>query len=201
MLNLNLKNSKSYGNFSVSLCITYFLAEDYIVLLPSGDIGKYDLVIEKNGLFQKIQCKWVSFVTKKQGYPQVSLMVSGAVKKNNGGVAKHTSYKYRQKDFDFLWVTTLESCYLIPSSEIFRFRKELVSITLSPRWDKFRVSVPTPFPSGQTPVNRASPRLTTSDKALIKRLRKEGKSQQEVANILGVTRSCVSVFELRISKK
>jgi len=187
MLNLDLPTSKHYGDFAVSLCVTYFLGLGYQVLLPFGDRGHYDLVVEMDGTFQRIQSKWTSSTKAPQGYPKVSLRVCGS----------STTYVYCESDFDLLWVTTPEACYSIPSSEIFASKKRKSDLKLYPKWDKYRVPIPVPFPSGQAPVKRASPRLTQADKIMIRRLRNEGKSQQEVANIIGVTRACISKFELR----
>ncbi len=107
------------------------------------------------------------------------------------------TYKYTSNDFDLLWVATPQKCYLIPLSEMLNELESKAEIKLYPKWDKYRVAIPTPFPSGESPVKRASPRLTDEDKAVIRRLRKEGKSQQEIADVLCVTRSCIAKFPLR----
>jgi len=88
--------------------------------------------------------------------------------------------------------------YLIPFSDVLHNRKSKTDLKLYPKWDKYRVAIPIPYPSGEeSPRRRASPRLTNDDKALIKRLRKEGKTQKEIADILGVTRACISKFLIR----
>ena len=196
MLNLALPTSKHYGDYSVSLCITYFLGRGYQILLPMGDRGDYDLVVEKDSTFECIQCKWTTHLRKPQGYPIVSLRVAGSAKKENK-VVKTSVHRYTPDSFDFLWVTSPESCYLIPSSVIYQKVKSKAVLEITPKWDVYRVPIVVPHPSGETTVQRASPRLTESDKIMIRRLRKDGKSQQDIAEILGVTRSCIEKFILR----
>lgn len=196
MLNLILPTSEHYGSYSVSLCITYFLSQEYQVLFPMTDRGDYDLVVEKNDKFERVQCKWTTHTRKPQGYPIVSLRVCGSAKKGNG-VAKVVVHRYNLDSFDFLWVVSLEACYLIPSSKIYEHIGSKAMLELTPKWDIFRVPILVPYPSGETPVKRASPRLTEADKIMIRRLHKDGKTQQYIAEILGVTRSCVGKFILR----
>jgi len=195
-------NSKDLGNYGVSLCTTYFLSKGYRVLTPYGDCGHYDLVVENDGKFQRIQCKYRSSTSKPHGYVQVSLSVSGSKLKENGGVTRNNVYVYKKRDFDLLWVATLNTCYLIPFSEVLNGRESKTDLKLYPKWDKYRVSVPIPFPSdNENEMKRPSPRLTSSDKSTIKRLIKEGKTQSEIADILCVTRSCISVYLCRSNKK
>jgi hypothetical protein len=145
MLELSLRTSKHFGTYSVSLCSTYFHANGYQVLVPMGDHAHYDLAVEKDGAFQRVQCKWSSR-TQQHGYPEVSL--------KNG-------------------------------------------LRLTPKWDVHRVAIPVPFSDGESPVKRISPHLTDADKGTIKRLLDAGKSQQEVADILGVSRGCISMHLTR----
>jgi len=189
-----------YGDYGVSLCTTYFLAKGYQVLMPFGDRGHYDLVVEHNGALQRVQCKWTSVVRKPHGYPIVSLRVRGTAKKEDG-VAQTVLHRYSKKDFDLLWVATPNTCYLIPLADILHTKETINDLKLYPKWDKYRVAVPIPTPSeNMNDVKRWSPRLTQDDKATIKRLIKEGWEQQKIADILNVTRGCISVFLSRDKK-
>lgn len=194
------------GDYSVSLCATYFLAREYQVLMPYGDRGHYDLVVEKDGVFQKVQCKYSTGLKrpnskKTQVYPCVSLRVCGTVRAGENGVAAVVNHIYTKTDFDLLWVATSNTCYLIPLTDILQGRESKTDLTLYPKWDKYRVAVPLPAPSNEDSlINRMTPHLTNEDKATIKRLTKENKSNNEIAAILGVTRSCISMFKLREKK-
>jgi len=142
----NLLSSKSRGEYSESLATVYFLSNGYQVLSPYGNRGRYDLVIEKNNIFQRVQCKWTSHLKKPQSHPIVDLRVYGNTKIDTGGFAKIVSYCYTQDDFDLLWVATPSSCYLIPAKDVFSQTISRTTITLYPKWDVYRVIIPIPTP-------------------------------------------------------
>jgi len=79
----------------------------YNILLPFGDLQKYDLVIEKNGLFERVQIK----TTKaREGFIYVDSRVIGH---NLKGV---NIYKPTKDDFDILAVVEIQTqnVYAIP---------------------------------------------------------------------------------------
>ena len=51
------ETNKDRGRAGLSLAIAYFGANGYTVNLPLNDTQWYDLVIEKNGKFETVQCK------------------------------------------------------------------------------------------------------------------------------------------------
>ena len=53
-------NPSKVGLITELKCITYLLEQNFNVLLPQGNYTKYDLVIEKEGRFYRIQCKHAS---------------------------------------------------------------------------------------------------------------------------------------------
>ena len=50
-------NRKQIGRIGLSMAINYFTCQGYTVSLPMNDTQWYDLIIEKDGLFQTVQCK------------------------------------------------------------------------------------------------------------------------------------------------
>ena len=50
-------NRKQIGRVGLSMAINYFTIQGYTVSLPVNDTQWYDLIIEKNGVFQTVQCK------------------------------------------------------------------------------------------------------------------------------------------------
>ena len=50
-------NRKSIGRIGLSMAINYFTCRGYTVSLPLNDTQWYDLIIEKDGLLQTVQCK------------------------------------------------------------------------------------------------------------------------------------------------
>ena len=51
------ETNKDKGRAGLSAAIAYFGMNGYNVSIPLNDTQEYDLVIEKDGLFQKVQCK------------------------------------------------------------------------------------------------------------------------------------------------
>lgn len=51
------ETNKDKGRAGMALGIAYFGANGYTVNIPLNDTQWYDFVIEKNGIFQTVQCK------------------------------------------------------------------------------------------------------------------------------------------------
>lgn len=54
------KNSNYQGNYGLGKCIAHYTQNEYIVSIPLNDTQDYDLIVERNGLLQKIQVKTAS---------------------------------------------------------------------------------------------------------------------------------------------
>ena len=50
-------SNKDKGRAGMSMAIAYFGSNGYTVNLPMNDTQWYDLVVEKDGIFQTVQCK------------------------------------------------------------------------------------------------------------------------------------------------
>ena len=48
---------KQIGRVGLSMAINYFTLQGYTVSLPMNDTQWYDLIVEKDGIFQTVQCK------------------------------------------------------------------------------------------------------------------------------------------------
>ena len=48
---------KQTGRVGLSMAINYFTIKGYTVSLPMNDTQWYDLIIEKDGIFETVQCK------------------------------------------------------------------------------------------------------------------------------------------------
>lgn len=51
------ETNKDKGRAGMSFAIAYFGSNGYTVSVPLNDTQWYDLIIEKNGIFQTVQCK------------------------------------------------------------------------------------------------------------------------------------------------
>ena len=54
---MNEINRKQIGRIGLSMAINYFTLQGYTVSLPMNDTQWYDIVIEKDGKFETVQCK------------------------------------------------------------------------------------------------------------------------------------------------
>ena len=50
-------NRKNIGRIGLSMAINYFTCQGYTVSIPMNDTQWYDLIVEKDGVFQTVQCK------------------------------------------------------------------------------------------------------------------------------------------------
>ena len=57
---MQVENSKDRGRAGLSLAIAYFGTNGYTVSLPMNDTQWYDLIVEKDGVFQTVQCKFTA---------------------------------------------------------------------------------------------------------------------------------------------
>ena len=64
---------KTTGRIGLSMAINYFTVQGYTISLPINDTQWYDLIVEKNGIFETVQCKAtmteddsIDFRTKKK---------------------------------------------------------------------------------------------------------------------------------------
>ena len=72
------------------MAINYFTCQGYTVSIPLNDTQWYDLIIEKNGIFQTVQCKATS--TEKD---QISLKSTGGTKgKQYDNIINHSELDF-----------------------------------------------------------------------------------------------------------
>lgn len=57
-----LQTNKDKGRAGLSLAIAYYGTQGYTISLPLNDTQWYDLIIEKDGVFKTVQCKFTSSV-------------------------------------------------------------------------------------------------------------------------------------------
>jgi hypothetical protein len=106
-------DNKQKGNLAVASAIAYFVSSGYMVSIPLSDTAKYDLVIEKQGAFQAVQCKYAGY-ERSAGIFAVPLYVSGG----NRSAGNHR-IRYQSGDFDVLYILCAnQRAYAIPFGEI-----------------------------------------------------------------------------------
>lgn len=103
---------KQIGRVGLSMAINYFTNKGYTILIPLNDTQWYDLVIEKNGKFQTVQCK-----ATQTNNSEIGLRSTGGTKGvEYDNVTNHTELDYLfcvDKDLS-MWCIPVED--LIKSS-------------------------------------------------------------------------------------
>jgi hypothetical protein len=111
-------NTKERGDLAIGQAINFFISNGYEIFLPIGDKRDFDLIIEKDGVLQKVQVKYAGLYTSKK-VCKVGLRITG------GNQSFGYSKKYKKDSFDLLFVFTEKGeIYLIPWQQII-FRNEL----------------------------------------------------------------------------
>lgn len=122
------ETNKEKGRAGLCFAIAYFGSNGWNVSLPLNDTQDYDLIIEKNNIFQKVQCKATGCKNKNNTFYIVQLRSTGSHKIY--GTVKDSSA-------DLLFVLTKEKqMYLIPINEI----TQSTSLTLNPDYDQYKIN-------------------------------------------------------------
>lgn len=104
---MQLLNNKDKGRAGLSLAIAYFGSNGYTVSLPINDTQWYDLVVEKDGIFQTVQCKFT--VSKNK---EIQLV-------NKGGTKGITYDNLLNHPVDLLFCADdMKNLFVIPVEEI-----------------------------------------------------------------------------------
>jgi hypothetical protein len=93
------------GQITELKCQTYLIEQGFNVLIPIGNYIKYDLVIEKDNKFYRIQCKHATEL--ETGFK----VKTRHDKRNNGKVVKVT---YSTDDIDYFMTEYKGKFYLFP---------------------------------------------------------------------------------------
>lgn len=102
-------NTRKQGDIGVSQAIYWYTKNGWNVSKPMSDSTRYDLVIEKNGILKRVECK-TTFYEDKYGTPIVSLRTKGGNRSWN-----LSSKKISPLDTDFVFVSDKgESAYEFP---------------------------------------------------------------------------------------
>lgn len=101
-------NRKQIGRIGLSMAINYFTCQGYTVSLPMNDTQWYDLVIEKDGKFETVQCKATQTQTD-----DINLRSTGGT---NGGVYDNL---LNHSELDYLFCVNKDlNMWLIPIKDI-----------------------------------------------------------------------------------
>ena len=123
-------DNKHKGNLAIASAVKHFVSAGYMVSLPLSDTAKYDLVVERDGAFQAIQCKYAGH-ERSLGIFSVPLYVCGGNRS-----AENRRAKYRREDFDILFVLCANGrMYAIPFQEI--AGQTTINVGRGSKWSKW----------------------------------------------------------------
>lgn len=103
-----LESNKEKGRMGLALAISYFTYAGYTISIPLNDTQWYDLIIEKDGKFETVQCK---FTGSKDN--SISLRQCGGTK----GTVYDNILNHSELDYLFC-VDIKMNMYLIPVEAI-----------------------------------------------------------------------------------
>ena len=105
-------NTRRKGSLAIGAAINHFTSKGMTVLLPIADCDLYDLVIDHDGVLEKIQCKYTDYKQPNGGY-NIDLRTFGGYRK------KTYHLRYKNGDFDFLFIYCGNGQkYLIPAEKV-----------------------------------------------------------------------------------
>jgi len=123
-------DNKQKGNLAIASAIRHFVSVGYTVAIPLSDTAKYDLVVERDGTFQRVQCKYAGHERSPDIF-SVPLYVSGGNRS-----AGNRRVKYQQEDFDILFALCANGrMYVIPFREA--AGQTTINIGRESKWSKW----------------------------------------------------------------
>lgn len=119
-----MSKTKIKGDLGEAMILADVVRRGYKVALPLGDDWPFDLVVYRNGKFERVQCKY----TESDGKVIHARCMSAS---------DWVQYKYTSKDIDWLVVydKTTDACYYIPA-ELLGSGKRSLSLRLIPSINK-----------------------------------------------------------------
>jgi len=122
--------TKEKGDLALGQAINYFISSGFEVCLPIGDKRSWDLIVEKEGVLQRVQIKYAG-VYSRDGKCKAGLRITG------GNQSYNITKKYSVDDFELLFIYSEKGeKYCIPWSET-QVRNELTVEDI--KYQKYRV--------------------------------------------------------------
>lgn len=111
----DLSSTKKQGNLGVARALYEYSRLGYTVLTPLTDCNTYDIVVEREGVFQRVQVKTTSLREPKSREGVYRVIIE-----SRGGGGKNPKVTKRcQGDYDLLFVMTVDGdCWSIPEEVI-----------------------------------------------------------------------------------
>ena len=104
------ETNKDKGRAGLAMAIAYFGSNGYVVNIPLNDTQWYDFIIEKNGIFETVQCKATG-------------TENNAISLRSFGGSKGTEYDNVINHSELTWLFCLDknaNMFLIPVKDLLR---------------------------------------------------------------------------------
>ncbi len=124
-------DTKLKGDIAEQAVVLFALKKSWNVLKPIGDRLSYDLVLDIEGCFIKIQVKSAWFDEKRKNY-----VVDTRRTKTNRKVMKRDFYKNEDFDFAILYIQDLDVFYIMPVEVFISYGSEIHLIETDKRQRK-----------------------------------------------------------------
>lgn len=122
-------NTKQQGNVGVAAAILFFSQCGNTISIPLNDSQDYDIVVDINGILQKVQVKTTNY-KNNNGVYIVQL-------RSAGGTSGTTYHRVADGSCDLLFILTGDgSQYLLPREQ---FQHNRSTINLSAKYSSFKV--------------------------------------------------------------
>jgi hypothetical protein len=102
---------KAIGERAQGIILARFMEYGFTVLIPFDDSARYDLVIEKDGIFHSVQCKMGRIRSRNQG----AIEFNACSDNGHGGGRRHY---IGQADYFAVYCPENGKIYLVPVAEI-----------------------------------------------------------------------------------
>lgn len=99
---------KQIGRIGLTMAINYFTVKGYTISLPINDTQWYDLIIEKDGIFETVQCK-------------ATQTIDGTIDFRSTGGTKGTEYDNLKNHSELDWLFCVDkdlNMWLFPVKEL-----------------------------------------------------------------------------------
>jgi hypothetical protein len=124
-------NTKQQGDIGVAMAIAYYTSQGHVVSVPLTDNARYDLLVEIDEEFVRVQCKCTGYSS-----PYGSFIVS--LRTNGGNRSGQTVKKISKDECDQLFVHVLAGDNYIFFPDEFDDKSTLV---LHSGYDKNKVAI------------------------------------------------------------
>jgi hypothetical protein len=123
-------NTREQGDIGVAQAIYWYTLNGFKVSIPNTESTRYDLIIEKDGKFQRVQCK-TTFAKSSYGIPILALRTLGG-NRSWGGTVK----KINSAEVDIVWASVDgTSAYVFPAELI----EGMSSLHLGEKYKDYKV--------------------------------------------------------------